>query len=328
MTDRESPPEADPLVSVVVPTYGRSAFLLDALQSVADQTYPRLELLVVDDHSPEPVASLVADLDLEGVESVECLRHETNRGANAARTTGIEHASGTYLAFLDDDDYWEPDKIRKQVDRIETAPVDVGVVVTGQRYVDGDGETTHVELPVEDGPFLDNLVRGESFGQFSALLVDSTVVDAAGTPDERLPSWQDREWLFQLSQQCEFATVPEPLTIRQFAGQEQITDDYEAKRDVSYPLLRAKHRSTARRRGRTDAWRFEATIARALAAAALQDGHYRDVLSYSARSLRYNPFVLETYLYLAVALGGDYTYGSAQTLKRVLNRLQHGSSAE
>jgi glycosyltransferase involved in cell wall biosynthesis len=323
MIEDEPPSHDMPLVSVVLPTYGRSEVLVEALESVADQTYPRLELLVVDDHSPEPVASLVADLDLDALESVQCHRHSENKGANAARTTGIDHASGSYLAFLDDDDYWAPEKIERQVDRLEATPPTVGVVVTGQRYVE-NGETTHVEQPVEDGGFLDQLVRGASFGQFSAIMVDAAVVDSASTPDERFPSWQDREWLYQLAQCCEFTTVTDPLTVRRFDGQTQITDDYETKRDVSYQLFRSKHRSTARRLGPAGVRRFEATMARAVAAAALQHGYYRDVVRFSLRALRYEPLSLESYGYLAVALGGDYTYNSARTLKRLVNGLRHG----
>nr|WP_284063771.1 glycosyltransferase [Halobaculum sp. SYNS20] len=68
-----------PRVAVVVPTYGRPEFLVEAVESVADQTYPNLELVVVDDHSPEPVDPTLGDASLSGVDW-RCIRHEENRG--------------------------------------------------------------------------------------------------------------------------------------------------------------------------------------------------------------------------------------------------------
>jgi glycosyltransferase involved in cell wall biosynthesis len=312
-----------PLVSVIVPTYGRPAFLTEALESVAGQTYPRTELIVVDDHSPDPVSTLLEDLDLGSLEAVSCIRHDRNRGANAARNTGIDSASGDLLAFLDDDDYWLPEKLRLQVERLRSTPADVGVVFTGQRYVDGDGETTHVREPVSDTPFLEGLVSGAPFGPFSAVLVDATLVEQCGALDDRLPSWQDREWYFRLAQHAECAVVSDPVAVRRYADQDQLTDEYERKRDVAYPLFVSKHRSTAAQLGSDGIREFESTLARTLALAALQYGEYEDSVRYLWKSLRYAPFTLDTYLYLLVALGGEYTYRPARRLKRWHNTRPH-----
>jgi len=272
---------------------------------------------------PPANAPLLDELDLSEIEIVECVRHEENRGANAARNTGIEHASGEYLAFLDDDDYWLPEKLQLQVDSLRSASADVGVAFTGQRYVTGDSETTHVREPATETSFPEGLVRGAPFGPFSAVLVDATLVEQAGDLDERLPSWQDREWYFRLAEHAECTAVTDPMTVRRFADQEQLTDDYERKRDVAYPLLVAKHRSTAARLGRTGIRQFESTLARTLALAALQYGEYRDGVRYLRKSLRYAPLTLDTYLYLLVALGGEYTYLPARRIKRALNAHKH-----
>ncbi|WP_336330088.1 glycosyltransferase family 2 protein [Haloarcula sp. CGMCC 1.2071] len=105
----------NPLVSVVIPTYGRDEHLPAAIKSVLNQQYDRIELLVVDDGSPTPVATTLPE-DILSDGRVKTIRHKENRGANVARNTGIQTSNGDYVAFLDDDDRWDETKIGKQVD--------------------------------------------------------------------------------------------------------------------------------------------------------------------------------------------------------------------
>lgn len=94
---------ADPLISVIVPTYGRPQFLAEALASIRAQTYTRWEAIVVDDCSPEPV---------EVPDWVTLVRHLRNQGLAAARNTGLSHAVGDLVTFLDDDDWFHPDRLQ------------------------------------------------------------------------------------------------------------------------------------------------------------------------------------------------------------------------
>lgn len=106
-----------PLVSVVIPTYNRASLLRRALQSVFTQTFTSLEIICVDDASSdntEEVVKACADPRLRYI------RHATNRGGSAARNTGIRAATGDYIAFLDDDDEWLPEKIERQLKVLET----------------------------------------------------------------------------------------------------------------------------------------------------------------------------------------------------------------
>jgi glycosyltransferase involved in cell wall biosynthesis len=96
-----------PLVSVIIPTHDRPHLLARALESVAAQTHPAVEVLVVDDGStPRVPTDLTA-----GRHTVRVLRHETARGPGAARNTGIGAATGELIAFLDDDDRWPPERL-------------------------------------------------------------------------------------------------------------------------------------------------------------------------------------------------------------------------
>lgn len=95
---------AEPFFSVIVPTHGRPAFLLEAVTSVLSQSFTDTEVIVVDDGNDTPV-------ELPADERVRVLRHEVTRGAAAARNSGIRAARGRYISFLDDDDVYPPGRL-------------------------------------------------------------------------------------------------------------------------------------------------------------------------------------------------------------------------
>lgn len=311
---RDADDEKRPLVSVVLPTYDRPEYLREAVESVREQTYPRVELVVVDDCSPAPAARTLERIDTEGL-AVTCRRHESNRGANAARNTGIEAAAGEFIAFLDDDDRWLPTKIERQVDRFGDDE-SLGLVYTGQEYVNGDGQTTELKTPGTTGDAAEEILRGASVGPFSTLMVRADVIDAVGRPDERLPSWQDRDWVIRIASRYPIAPVRQPLMIRRMEAHDQISDDFERKRDVSYPLLLEKHRKFAATYGSETERRFVANLSVKLADAALANSHHRDAVRFAAKAIRAAPRSHSGYLYLLVAAGGEFTYRPAKFLKR------------
>lgn len=92
----------EPLVSVVTPTYDRPELLSRAIQSVVDQTYEHIELIIVDDCSPEPLQETVAYSTPSDIQ-FSFLRYDHNQGHAVARNTGMEAAEGEFIAFLDDE---------------------------------------------------------------------------------------------------------------------------------------------------------------------------------------------------------------------------------
>src|SRR5215470_17496504 len=115
-------------VSVIVPTFDRPDFLRAAVRSVLNQTFSKLEVVVVDDAS---IIDLAPILDAFHDDRIRYFRHSSNRGEAAARNTGILNARGDYLAFLDDDDEWRPDKLQLQLDLFTRSPREVGCVYGG-----------------------------------------------------------------------------------------------------------------------------------------------------------------------------------------------------
>lgn len=309
------------LVSVIIPTYGRSEFVIKAIQSIAAQTYDQVELIVVDDHSPEPVAPVLERVDTSTLERARVLRHDENRGANAARNTGIRASNGDIVAFLDDDDQWQPTLAERYVEAFEEADPEVGLVSVGVQTYDSSGKQIGGHLPKFEKDPLDELLDGTLVGSFSRFAVKRWAISKAGLPNEQLPSWQDWEWQFRLARHCRFASIPEPLILRTQGGHEQITDDFDKRRDISYPLLISEHSDAiAATRGQRGADRFVALLSRALAASALRAGRYRTAIWYLFKSLRYDPKNRYTYFFLLVAFGGPLTNRYGRRMKHRLSK--------
>ena len=108
MTAADAHPAFAPLVSVIIPAYNRAHLVGRAIASVFAQSYRNFEIIVVDDASTDDLAATLAEA---GGLQLRCITHPRNRGAAAARNTGIAAASGEFVAFLDSDDVWFPDKL-------------------------------------------------------------------------------------------------------------------------------------------------------------------------------------------------------------------------
>jgi glycosyltransferase involved in cell wall biosynthesis len=179
-----------PRFSVIVPTYGRPQMLDDAVASVLSQTIDDLECIVVDDASPDPVT---VDRD----ERVRVVRRDHNGGPGAARNTGVELARGRYLAFLDDDDWWVPDRLEIALEGLARAPV----ALCFGRYHDEPDEGKGRRL---DGDVA-NMIRD---GMTPHAGVTAITRDAWVPFDETLTASADVEWWIRLAHAGTVATVP------------------------------------------------------------------------------------------------------------------------
>jgi glycosyltransferase involved in cell wall biosynthesis len=145
-------------VSVVIPTYNRAHVVGRSIDSALNQTYQDIEILIVDDRSTDETFEAVKPFFRHP--QVRYLRHEKNKGHQAARNTGIRNARGDYVAFLNSDDTWIPEKIELQLDAINKKGED-RVVLTGWKMVNGPRQRlfekhyegyVYPELLASDGP--------------------------------------------------------------------------------------------------------------------------------------------------------------------------------
>lgn len=117
------------MVSIIVPVYRAAPYIAETIEMVTKQTYQNWELLLIDDHSPDNSAEIIQSiiekrsgrtLSHSGdTERIHLIRKEKNKGAAMARNTGIERAKGRYIAFLDADDIWFPEKLEKELSFME-----------------------------------------------------------------------------------------------------------------------------------------------------------------------------------------------------------------
>lgn len=117
------------LVSVIIPTYNRADLIGRAIASVIAQIHQNLEIIVVDDASTENIDQAIAHIDDP---RLQYIRHPTNLGGSAARNTGIKAAQGEFVAFLDSDDTWLPDKLQLQLAEISKVNISDNLVCYSQ----------------------------------------------------------------------------------------------------------------------------------------------------------------------------------------------------
>ncbi|AGB39031.1 glycosyltransferase family 2 protein [Natronococcus occultus] len=226
-------------VSVVIPTYERPGFLEDAVRTALAQTCEDLEVVVVDDGSERDYArETVATFP----NRVVCVEHDENRGLSAARNTGIERASGEYVAFLDDDDRWHETKIERQLERIEDADRP-GLVTCLSVSVTPDGEVIHVERDAPSGDLSDPILRKNLIGSPSRVLVRTDVLEELGGFDEELPTKQDWDLYIRLCQRWRVGAVRDHLCFRtahesMSSSPTAVTRDYRAVLEKHEALIR------------------------------------------------------------------------------------------
>ncbi|MFO1060552.1 MAG: glycosyltransferase family A protein [Dongiaceae bacterium] len=200
-------PAEPPLVSVVIPTYNRAATLARAVESVLAQTYPSFELLIVDDASTDDTAARIAPY-LGG--RVALHRRPRNGGATAARNAGIALARGAYVAFLDSDDEWLPEKLARQVALFEAGPPDLGLVYAGLWQL-VDGRPPVAVPPRQRGRVYDALRWRNRIGTASGVMVRRAVLQRVGGFDERLPACEDWDLWLRIARDHRVDAVAEPL---------------------------------------------------------------------------------------------------------------------
>ncbi len=203
-----------PKVSVVILTFNRSVLLKRALKSVLDQTFQDFEIIVVDDCSSDDTEKTAKSFSDS---RIRYIRHEENKGEGVGRNDGIRNARGEYIAFLDDDDEWFPEKLRLQVEYLDRLPVEVGAVHCGR--VDMDARSGEVLGPIEPAAFNENEKRGNiywhllqtNFITLSSIILRNKCFELVGEFDENIPSGLDHDMWIRVSEHFWFEYINQPL---------------------------------------------------------------------------------------------------------------------
>ena len=174
------------------------------------QTFTDFELIVVDDGSTDETSRTVAGLVDPRIKT---FRHSLNRGAAAARNTGIANAVGKYIAFLDDDDEFLPTKIEEQVQVLDAAGDEVGMVYNWCSYVGPTGEITGSRRRVFEGNvFCEALRIHLMIGIGSTSLIRSSAISSIGCFDETLVRCEDADFICRLTKHYNVVLIPKLLS--------------------------------------------------------------------------------------------------------------------
>lgn len=199
------------IVSAVIVTHNRLSLLQRSVESVLNQTYENIELIVVDDASMDGTQEWCENQDFKYIR----IPREKSKGGNYARNLGWRNATGKYIAFLDDDDCWHPEKIEKQLIKLKNSDAQIVHCAIKREIIEADG---HIR-------FVDNLLNRKYQGNLSSrilyqislitstMMVSKELLNKVNGFDENCKFWQEYELSIRLLQHSNLILVNEPLVI-------------------------------------------------------------------------------------------------------------------
>jgi glycosyltransferase involved in cell wall biosynthesis len=241
MVDSGNPaPRGHPVVSIILPTYNRPDYLAAAIESVYRQSFRDWELLIADDGSdPQTLDYLQAQSDPP---RVKLLRLSHSGNPPAVRNAALLEAQGEFIAFLDSDDVWMPDKLQKQLDSLRchggrpwsyTGFIQVG---DGGKPLPG---IRAASFPAIEGRIFDQLVREQARVAQSSVMVSRELLRRVGGYDEQLPVCGDYELWLRLAQRCDIDCIAEPLVLVR-RHRQHYADDVTALLDLERTLRKLR----------------------------------------------------------------------------------------
>ena len=208
-----------PLVSVVIPSYNRSRVITDSVRSVLDQSYPNLELFVVDDGSTDDTKKVLEEIRDPRLHYV----YQENQGACAARNHGASLAAGDFVAFHDSDDLWHADKLEIEMQAMLEHKADV--VICKQIHILPDGTTRLTPKRIGEG-FLTQTDDLHGIGTQTILTRKAVLEKEAFDP--AMPRLQDLEWLYRVRKHYRIYCVAQGL-VDYIVGEDSITTNHEKR---------------------------------------------------------------------------------------------------
>lgn len=182
-------------ISIIMPTYNRAYVIARAIDSVLKQTYSSFEFIIVDDGSDDETQEIVESYRDSRIQYV---RLEENRGANYARNIGLNHCSGEWIAFIDSDNVWEPDKLAIQVEKIQELSDEAGIIF-GKAYIHHiDSRYSYIMPQKEDVANYTKTMLEKNLIDTNTVLIKKQCFDKVGCFDEAFPRLQDWEMFYRI----------------------------------------------------------------------------------------------------------------------------------
>lgn len=230
-----------PKVSIVITTFKGSDVIRRAVESVVKQTYENKEIIVVDDNGMETEEQKKTEAIINKYfeNDVKYIAHKYNKNGSAARNTGISVATGDYIALLDDDDLFKPDKISKQIQRLLSKGEGYDACYTGLRINYQNGKK-QIQVQNDEGDLHLKVLKREIHAPSSVLLFSKKVAESIGGFDDSFKRHQDWEFLDRLSDVTKLAVVSEALVERIICKRNSATNANKYAENREYYLKKMK----------------------------------------------------------------------------------------
>lgn len=225
-------------ISVIIPTYNRARFIKRAISSVLCQTYQNFEIIVVDGPSTDNTQDIVKKIQDK---RIKYMRPKIQRGVSAARNAGIDQAKGEFIAFLDSDDEWLPEKLEKQMDVFENGDPGIGVVSTGFFIINKKNKLAGIVFPKYRGFLKKEIFFANPRIGTSTVLVKRECFKTVGQFDINLLTHEDLDLWLRISEYFKFDFVSDSL-VKYYMHDDNQSDNPEAMKgfNVVFQKLRDK----------------------------------------------------------------------------------------
>ncbi|OPX39386.1 MAG: glycosyl transferase [Desulfobacteraceae bacterium 4484_190.3] len=205
-------------VSVIIPTFNRAHLVGRAISSVLFQAFERYEILVVDDGSTDSTGTVAKQFGSR----IRYIRLEDNRGVSAARNTGIRESSSPYIAFLDSDDYWLPEKLSSQIRFFRDHP-EIFICQTEELWIRKGKRVNPRKIHRKPSGDIFSPSLKLCLVSPSAVMVNRSLLDQTGHFDETLPACEDYDLWLRIAAQHPVALIKKPLVIKMGGHSDQLS---------------------------------------------------------------------------------------------------------
>ena len=294
--------ESNMIVSVVIPTYNRAELIERAVHSVLLQTYADLEVIIVDDGSTDDTRDRIKTLQ-QIDRRIEYFRHDSNRGAQAARNTGIQAAKGMYTAFLDSDNEWCVQKLERQMSLFTEKADSLGVVYCGYAKVSSGGDVLNEYVPRHRG-LVYKQVLDDWLTDTSTLVVRKDILEKIHGLNENIRAYQEWDLCIRLARECQFDFVPECLTLYHEHDLPTISKDLLRDADGYLAVVETHREEILRECGGRALSEHYLKVGRLFVRA----DQFDLARKYFLKSIRYDPINIKTMIHFGPSLLGKDIY--------------------
>lgn len=223
-----------PLISVIIPLFNRKETISRAIDSVLGQTTSPCEIIVLDDGSTDDAALYI---EMKYQEQLKVVRQK-NRGVSAARNNGVSHCQGDYIAFLDSDDQWKPEKLEKQL-QLHLDQPDLKISQTQESWIrNGTPVKFHKRYRKPEGDIFDKSLELCTVSP-SSVFMKRSLFEEYGGFDEAMPSCEDFDLWLRISSKEKVGLIDEALMVKYGGDADQLSSRYPAMdRFRIYALLK------------------------------------------------------------------------------------------